>query len=187
MVWTRPGPRLDHRTVCPKDEKAFAHFLAILLFCHGSDSRWQQRPPFMQRLFTFRAHRAGNISRRWYPNLVKGRFSSTSASDRFSRFTARTGFLLAGSSLIGVSLGFSLANQFPPSQNDTTKPQYGSPVDFAKAIQELKASFPGEDAVSTDPEDIYNHGFSLNDCYPGVLARFCSTQLSWLLPVRNAT
>lgn len=67
-------------------------------------------------------------------------------------------------------MGFTLANREPsPATLNTSKPQYGSPEDFAKAIEELKETFPDEGAVSTDPEDVYHHGFSLNDYHPGAL------------------
>lgn len=45
--------------------------------------------------------------------------------------------------------------------------QYGSPDDFQRAIKELRETFPAEDAVSTDPEDLHVHGFSENDYHPG--------------------
>ena len=46
---------------------------------------------------------------------------------------------------------------------------YGSVEDFKKAIDELRAAFPGEDTVSTDPEVLSTHGFSDNDYHPGAL------------------
>ncbi|KAI0691286.1 FAD-linked oxidase-like protein [Cerioporus squamosus] len=45
--------------------------------------------------------------------------------------------------------------------------QYGSPEDFKKAIEELRQFFPGEDAVTTDVEDLEAHGYSENDYHPG--------------------
>ncbi|KIK57135.1 hypothetical protein GYMLUDRAFT_75658 [Collybiopsis luxurians FD-317 M1] len=49
----------------------------------------------------------------------------------------------------------------------SSKPQYGSAKDFEKAISELKIAFPDEDAVSTDPDDVYAHGYSVNDYHRG--------------------
>ncbi|KAF7794752.1 hypothetical protein EIP86_005890 [Pleurotus ostreatoroseus] len=45
---------------------------------------------------------------------------------------------------------------------------YGSPADFQRAIEELRAAFPAEHAVSTDAEDLHVHGFSDNDYHPGL-------------------
>ena len=48
--------------------------------------------------------------------------------------------------------------------------QYGSPEEFKKAIEELRVLFAGdEDAVTTDVEDLEDHGFSENDYHPGEL------------------
>ncbi|KAH9851657.1 FAD-linked oxidase-like protein [Lenzites betulinus] len=44
--------------------------------------------------------------------------------------------------------------------------QYGSPEDFKKAIDELKLAFPAEGVVTTDIEDLEEHGFSDNDYHP---------------------
>ncbi|KAF8824809.1 hypothetical protein HHX47_DHR7000628 [Lentinula edodes] len=135
----------------------------------------------MQRKFLpitllVRAH-GSSISRNWPP--VKGlRFtSSTTSSNSTSSFTTRTTtFFVLGSALVGGLLGFTLADRARTSlpshslipTGSATKPTYGSPEDFGKAIEELKRTFPGEDIVSTDPEDVYNHGFSVNDYHPGI-------------------
>ncbi|KAI9452798.1 FAD-binding domain-containing protein [Lactarius psammicola] len=47
------------------------------------------------------------------------------------------------------------------------KPIYGTPEDFARAIEELRASFAGE-AVTTAPEQLTAHGFSPNYHHPGL-------------------
>ncbi|EIW51562.1 uncharacterized protein TRAVEDRAFT_61639 [Trametes versicolor FP-101664 SS1] len=44
--------------------------------------------------------------------------------------------------------------------------QYGSPEDFKKAIAELRGVFADADAVTTDVEDLEEHGFSENDYHP---------------------
>ncbi|ETW81282.1 oxidoreductase, FAD-binding protein [Heterobasidion irregulare TC 32-1] len=46
--------------------------------------------------------------------------------------------------------------------------KYGSPDDFRRGIEELKASFDREDVVSTNPDDLLIHGFSPNVWHPGV-------------------
>ncbi|TFK19088.1 hypothetical protein FA15DRAFT_674754 [Coprinopsis marcescibilis] len=45
------------------------------------------------------------------------------------------------------------------------KSKYGSPEDFAKAIEDLRQLLPSED-VSTNPDDLLVHGFSPNDHHP---------------------
>jgi len=40
------------------------------------------------------------------------------------------------------------------------KPKYGTPEDFKRAIEELRALFPSGDIVSTDPDDLSAHGLS---------------------------
>ncbi|KAJ3866721.1 FAD-linked oxidase-like protein [Lentinula novae-zelandiae] len=60
------------------------------------------------------------------------------------------------------------SSQSATKPRSPTKPKYGSPEDFGKAIEELKRTFTDEDIVSTDPEDVYNHGFSVNDYHPGI-------------------
>ncbi|TFK78327.1 hypothetical protein K466DRAFT_570911 [Polyporus arcularius HHB13444] len=49
--------------------------------------------------------------------------------------------------------------------------EYGSPEDFKAAIAELRTFFPDEDAVTTDAEDLEEHGFSENDYHPEPKAR----------------
>lgn len=44
---------------------------------------------------------------------------------------------------------------------------YGNPTDFQTAIHELQEAFPEEDRVTTDAEDLHDHGFSVNDYHPG--------------------
>ncbi|KAL0961345.1 hypothetical protein HGRIS_006301 [Hohenbuehelia grisea] len=46
---------------------------------------------------------------------------------------------------------------------------YGSPDDLKSAIIELRKVFSDPSAVSTDPEDLHDHGFSENDYHPGAL------------------
>jgi len=53
-------------------------------------------------------------------------------------------------------------------QQPTTSPTLPplAPLEFQKAISELKATFADESAVSTDPNDLHVRGFSENDYYP---------------------
>lgn len=50
---------------------------------------------------------------------------------------------------------------------------YGSPSDFAKAIQKLREALTGDEQVSTDEDDLEVHGFSENDYHPGASPASC--------------
>ena len=90
-------------------------------------------------------------------------------------FTAGNAALFVGASVGSGLLGYVLA-QTPTHEsldartaaNVPDSPNFGSPLEFQKAISELKATFNDESAVSTDPEDLRVHGFSENDYYPGM-------------------
>ncbi|KDQ13169.1 hypothetical protein BOTBODRAFT_111851 [Botryobasidium botryosum FD-172 SS1] len=45
-------------------------------------------------------------------------------------------------------------------------PTFGTPADFQQAIAELRTLFPA-DRISTDPDVLHVHGFSLNTYHPG--------------------
>ncbi|PWY82202.1 oxidoreductase, FAD-binding protein [Aspergillus heteromorphus CBS 117.55] len=63
-------------------------------------------------------------------------------------------------SAVAAGVGYTYAATSRPSQSETPKqPQYGSTKDFEKAIAELRATL-GDDAVSTDNDDLQQHGFS---------------------------
>ncbi|KAI5116581.1 hypothetical protein M0805_009224 [Coniferiporia weirii] len=49
------------------------------------------------------------------------------------------------------------------------KVKYGSALDFQTAVRILCLTFPEEGRVTTEPEDLYDHGFSINDYHPGAL------------------
>jgi len=89
-------------------------------------------------------------------------------------FTAGNAALFVGASVGSGLLGYVLAQTQTHESLDTRtaanvpdSPTFGSPLEFQKAISELKATFKDESAVSTDPEDLRVHGFSENDYYPG--------------------
>ena len=84
--------------------------------------------------------------------------------------------------LCSAMLGYSLAGQASLSSPNWFKnnsgdheefvdlsARYGSPQDYRAAIVALRNLFPEEDYVTTDPEDLNDHGFSLNDYHPGKL------------------
>ena len=74
-------------------------------------------------------------------------------------------------SLSAGLVGFTIAKSLPSlglESESTTQQQFGSSDDFKKAIQELQSTFPANDKVSVDPDDLQVHGFSANDHHPGM-------------------
>jgi len=49
----------------------------------------------------------------------------------------------------------------------SVRPQFATSEEMKRAILELEESFGGAEKVSTDPDDLHNHGFSANDHHPG--------------------
>lgn len=69
------------------------------------------------------------------------------------------------------------------SPGSPSKPVYGSPEDFARAIQELKTLL-SEESVTTAEDQLEAHGFSPNMHYPGVkVIRHCHEQYSSLADI----
>lgn len=104
---------------------------------------------------------------------ARSRFNSTVGSSTASRMLNRS-FSVLGLTLgamAGGLVGYVIARipekpfHIPESPSE---PKYGCPEDFELAIKELRAAFPSEDSVSTDPDDLYTHGFSENDYHPGI-------------------
>ena len=61
----------------------------------------------------------------------------------------------------GYYVGLRRAIETPPP-----KPVYGTPEDFAHAIEDLKTLF-SKDTVTTDEDQLEAHGFSPNAYHPG--------------------
>ncbi|KAF9553236.1 hypothetical protein CPC08DRAFT_673450 [Agrocybe pediades] len=93
-----------------------------------------------------------------------------------SKFSNPSVIILA----IGSALcGFAIA-QLPVFSGDSVaqnvnakeaKPQFATPEEMEQAITELKKTFGQEGdngKVSTDPDDLHDHGFSENDHHPGM-------------------
>jgi len=87
----------------------------------------------------------------------------------------RTALLLAGTAIFSATTGYLLANRCSEKPGSTAtdleNTRYGTPEDFRKAIEELKAAFPEPGAVSDDPVVVTPYGFSQNDYHPGGPAR----------------
>ena len=66
-----------------------------------------------------------------------------------------------------LGVGYAIGADFADEGQPPLKPVYGTPEDFALAIEELKASFAGE-AVTTAPDQLAAHGYSPNCHHPGM-------------------
>ncbi|TCD60929.1 hypothetical protein EIP91_009282 [Steccherinum ochraceum] len=63
----------------------------------------------------------------------------------------------------------TLLSTIPANSDSGLNEHYGSPADFKRAIEELKSTFPEEDIVTTDEDELHVHGNSVNDYHPGSL------------------
>jgi len=93
----------------------------------------------------------------------------SSVGSRHKNSLVFPGILLLTSMTTGI-VGFYVAKAtqtLGPVLDVVSEPNFGSPEDFKLAIKELKASFPSDNAVSTDTKDLYTHGFSDKAYYPG--------------------
>ncbi|EGN93922.1 hypothetical protein SERLA73DRAFT_144955 [Serpula lacrymans var. lacrymans S7.3] len=99
---------------------------------------------------------------------VAVRQASSSAASRGVGGWSTLALASIGSGIVGYAIAtrLDLRSSFSRTLGDSD-PQYGSPKDFEKAIEELRLSFDSEDVVSTDAEDLRIHGFSENDYHPG--------------------
>ena len=132
-------------------------------------SRWRCKVP---RIPTYYGN-AGRPVRSHHLRSISSATSEAAPKQRPAICSPRNAPALAlGGALLG--LGYYIgarSNDF--SATDTAsgrqpplKPVYGTPEDFACAIEELKVSFVG-DAVTTAPDQLVAHGFSPNSHHPG--------------------
>ena len=54
-------------------------------------------------------------------------------------------------------------------KDQNKKVKLGSANDFQIAVRILCMTFPEDGRVTTEPDDLYDHGFSDNDYHPGML------------------
>ncbi|KAI0061426.1 FAD-binding domain-containing protein [Artomyces pyxidatus] len=85
-----------------------------------------------------------------------------------SRPATRYGQLAVVGSLLGLGGYYLGALSHSTELAGAAKPVYGTKEDFGRAIKDLKAVFPSEDAVSTNPDDLAAHGISPNTWHPGL-------------------
>lgn len=92
-------------------------------------------------------------------------------SSRNAPALALGGFLLGLGYYMGARSDEFSATETASTRQPPLKPVYGTPEDFARAIEELKASFV-EDAVTTALDQLVAHGFSPNSHHPGAALLF---------------
>ena len=88
-------------------------------------------------------------------------------SPRNALALALGGALLGLGYYIGAQSNNLSAADGSARRQPTPRPVYGTPEDFARAIEELRASFVGE-AATTAPDQLAAHGFSPNSHHPGM-------------------
>lgn len=74
-------------------------------------------------------------------------------------------FVLGSLGTIGFS--YYIYRSRVSGKDKTFKFKYGSAPEFQQAVRMLCLTFPEEGRVTTEPEDLYDHGFSVNDYHPG--------------------
>ncbi len=81
-------------------------------------------------------------------------------------------YLVYGLIVLGSgATGYAMSQYTTPTSSSVAKPRFGSPQDFKRAISELKTTFKdrGDDIVSTDPDDLLAHGYTMMDVFPRTL------------------
>lgn len=94
--------------------------------------------------------------------------------------------LLLSASILSAAIGYSVAKRYAlnASLDVPDSPKFGSPDDFKKAIAELRRTFPNDNSVSTNPDDLHGHGFSDGDYLPGeFLSLICRRCLIFYIQV----
>ena len=117
-------------------------------------------------------------ARSWVLNAFRTRPATVRALRQFSTIqgspgsTQHSSRALLLTSLAAGLVGFTIAKSSLPSHgslsHESESIQFGSSDDFKKAIQELQSTFPANDKVSIDPDDLHTHGFSPSDHHPGM-------------------
>ncbi|KAL1981225.1 hypothetical protein VTN96DRAFT_2938 [Rasamsonia emersonii] len=132
-----------------------------LPFCRGfpAQSRCYLRPVLPRAC---QPRPFANSTRRWNGSSTKkasGPESNANPSNGPFWTTGRALILAALASSAAYALASS--RETPPLKINAAgqQPQYGSMQDFEKAIAELRAKL-GEDAISTDEDDLHEHGYS---------------------------
>jgi|SRR5712672_4806741 len=114
---------------------------------------------------------SSGITKRQQPHPHYRRLLGTAPGGGAGNATSSNAFVLAlGSVVLGLG-GYYLgarSNTTPAPNSPSSKPVYGTPDDFARAIEELKSLF-SEGVVTTERDQLEAHGFSPNSHHPGTL------------------
>ncbi|KAL5519872.1 hypothetical protein ACEPAG_1532 [Sanghuangporus baumii] len=113
---------------------------------------------------TFRANRL----HRCYVTGSAASASSTEDAKNKSHLSPNARYFLLGSAATIALFGLSFYLIGSRSRKDT-KVKYGTALNFQAAVRILELTFPEDDKVSTDPEDIMHHGFSMYNYHPGAV------------------
>lgn len=118
-----------------------------------------------------RTDQALSRSARTAPPRIR-QLSSTASSPTTTAASSSSSSTLAialGTALVGLSsyyVGSLNSGTVSKTASTAAAPVYGTPDDFKRAIKELEASFE-EGMVSTDPPNLFSHGFSPNVMHAG--------------------
>jgi len=119
-----------------------------------------------------RTDQALSRSARTAPPRIR-QLSSTASSPTTTAASSSSSSTLAialGTALVGLSsyyVGSLNSGTVSKTASTAAAPVYGTPDDFKRAIKELEASFE-EGMVSTDPPNLFSHGFSPNVMHAGL-------------------
>lgn len=91
---------------------------------------------------------------------------TSSASKLNDKYSACVVSFLAGA--VG-SLGLTYYIWSSSKERNTNKVKFGTALHFQTAVRILCMTFPEEGRVTTEPDDLYDHGVSENDYHPGTL------------------
>ena len=150
-----------------RDSKTWAGWITRL-FCRSSSSGHTRCQSLTSSMSWTRPARSWFSSAfRTRPARAALRQFSTQGSPTATQHSLKT---LLFSSLTAGLVGFTIAKSFPTlgQEGESNHSQFGSSDDFKKAIQELQSTFPANNKVSVDPDDLHVHGFSANDHHPGM-------------------
>lgn len=106
---------------------------------------------------------------RLYSTNLDPKSSNQKGGTRLLAFSSRTKTFLLGcvfGSAVALSTFYYLTKKNAARE---PKVKYGTAPEFQAAIRILCLTFPEDGKVSTDPEDLNDHGFSMYDYHPGAI------------------
>ena len=88
--------------------------------------------------------------------------------------------LALGSVVLGLGGYYVGARSNHRPSRSPSKPVYGTPEEFARAIEELKSLFPDE-SVTTREDQLESHGFSPETHHPGTVFFLRCPGVAWAM------